>query len=103
MTRRPPRSTLTDTPLPYTPRCRSRQRIREGTGLTASAGVSYNKFIAKLASDQNKPDGLAIIPPGQGAEFVQTLSIRRFHGIGRSEEHTSELQSIMRTPYAVFC
>src|SRR3546814_12034102 len=52
------------------------------TGLTASAGVSYNKFIAKLASDQNKPDGLAIIPPGQGAEFVQTLSIRRFHGIG---------------------
>ena len=59
-----------------------RQRIREETGLTASAGVSYNKFIAKLASDQNKPDGLAIIPPGQGAEFVQTLSIRRFHGIG---------------------
>src|SRR3546814_21183683 len=52
------------------------------TGLTASAGVSYNKFIAKLASDQNKPDGLTVIPPGKGAAFVQTLSIRRFHGIG---------------------
>ena len=59
-----------------------RERIREETGLTASAGVSYNKFIAKLASDQNKPDGITIIPPGKGAAFVQTLSIRRFHGIG---------------------
>jgi len=59
-----------------------RQRIRDETGLTASAGVSYNKFIAKLASDQNKPDGITIIPPGRGAAFVQTLSIRRFHGIG---------------------
>ena len=59
-----------------------RRRIREQTGLTASAGVSYNKFIAKLASDQNKPDGLTVIRPGEGAAFVQTLSIRRFHGIG---------------------
>jgi DNA polymerase-4 len=59
-----------------------RRRIREETGLTASAGVSYNKFIAKLASDQNKPDGLTVIPPGKGAAFVQALSIRRFHGIG---------------------
>jgi len=59
-----------------------RRRIRDETGLTASAGVSYNKFIAKLASDQNKPDGLTVIPPGRGADFVQTLSIRRFHGIG---------------------
>ena len=59
-----------------------RQRIRDETGLTASAGVSYNKFIAKLASDQNKPDGITIIPPRKGAAFVQTLSIRRFHGIG---------------------
>ena len=59
-----------------------RERIRAETGLTASAGVSYNKFIAKLASDQNKPDGMTVIPPGKGAAFVQTLSIRRFHGIG---------------------
>ena len=59
-----------------------RRRIFEETGLTASAGVSYNKFIAKLASDQNKPDGMTVIPPGKGAAFVQTLSVRRFHGIG---------------------
>ncbi|MEO0062400.1 MAG: polymerase [Pseudomonadota bacterium] len=59
-----------------------RQRIREDTGLTASAGVSYNKFLAKLASDQNKPDGMCIIRPGEGAAFVQSLPVRRFHGIG---------------------
>lgn len=59
-----------------------RQKIREETGLTASAGVSYNKFLAKLASDQNKPDGLCVIRPGQGAAFVQSLPVRRFHGIG---------------------
>lgn len=59
-----------------------RRRIFDETGLTASAGVSYNKFIAKLASDQNKPDGLTTIPPGRGAAFVQALPLRRFHGIG---------------------
>ena len=59
-----------------------RQRIREETGLTASAGVSYNKFLAKLASDQNKPDGLCVIRPGEGARFVAGLPVRRFHGVG---------------------
>jgi DNA polymerase IV len=59
-----------------------RAAIREETGLTASAGVSYNKFIAKLASDQNKPDGLCVILPEQGAAFVATLPVRRFHGVG---------------------
>jgi DNA polymerase-4 len=59
-----------------------RQRIRAETGLTASAGVSYNKFLAKLASDQNKPDGLCVIRPGDGAAFVQGLPVRRFHGVG---------------------
>ena len=59
-----------------------RRRIRADTGLTASAGVSYNKFLAKLASDQNKPDGICVIRPGQGAAFVQSLPIRRFHGVG---------------------
>jgi DNA polymerase-4 len=59
-----------------------RARIRAETGLTASAGVSYNKFIAKLASDQNKPDGLCVIPPARGAEFVAALPVRRFHGVG---------------------
>jgi DNA polymerase IV len=59
-----------------------RAAIRGETGLTASAGVSYNKFIAKLASDQNKPDGMCIILPEQGADFVATLPVRRFHGVG---------------------
>lgn len=59
-----------------------RARIREETGLTASAGVSYNKFIAKLASDQNKPDGLCVIPPAKGEAFVATLPVARFHGVG---------------------
>ncbi len=59
-----------------------RERIRSETRLTASAGVSYNKFLAKLASDQNKPDGLCVIRPGDGAAFVQGLPVRRFHGIG---------------------
>ncbi len=61
---------------------RIRRDIREQTQLTASAGVSYNKFIAKLASDQNKPDGLCVIRPGEGAAFVAALPIRRFHGVG---------------------
>ena len=59
-----------------------RARIRAETGLTASAGVSYNKFIAKLASDQNKPDGLCVIPPSKGEAFVATLPVSRFHGVG---------------------
>jgi len=59
-----------------------RARIKADTGLTASAGVSYNKFLAKLASDQNKPDGLCIVRPGEGAQFVAGLPVRRFHGVG---------------------
>jgi DNA polymerase IV len=69
-----------------------RSAIREETGLTASAGVSYNKFIAKLASDQNKPDGLCVILPDQGAEFVAGLPVRRFHGVGpRTAEKMAKL------------
>lgn len=59
-----------------------RARIRETTRLTASAGVSYNKFLAKLASDQNKPDGLCVIPPARGPDFVLSLPVGKFHGIG---------------------
>jgi DNA polymerase-4 len=59
-----------------------RRRIREETGLTASAGVSYCKFIAKLASDHRKPDGLTVVTPERGAEFVASLPVARFHGVG---------------------
>jgi len=59
-----------------------RVRIRAETQLTASAGVSYNKFLAKLASDHHKPDGLFVITPEMGPAFVETLPVRRFHGIG---------------------
>ena len=59
-----------------------RRRIRDETGLTASAGVSYCKFIAKLASDYRKPDGLTVITPERGPEFVASLPVDRFHGVG---------------------
>src|SRR5947207_10138315 len=59
-----------------------RARIRAQTQLTASAGVSYNKFLAKLASDHRKPDGLFVITPEMGPAFVETLPVRTFHGIG---------------------
>ncbi len=59
-----------------------RARIKTETGLTASAGVSYNKFLAKMASDLNKPDGQAVITPAQGPAFVAALPVRKFHGIG---------------------
>src|SRR5205085_2571504 len=59
-----------------------RARIRAKTELTASAGVSYNKFLAKLASDHRKPDGLFVITPDMGPEFVETLPVRKFHGVG---------------------
>jgi DNA polymerase-4 len=69
-----------------------RAAIRQETGLTASAGVSYNKFIAKLASDQNKPDGMCVILPDQGPEFVASLPVRRFHGVGpRTAEKMAKL------------
>jgi len=59
-----------------------RAAIRAETGLTASAGVSYNKFLAKTASDCRKPDGLFVITPRMGPGFVAELPVRKFHGIG---------------------
>lgn len=63
-----------------------RRRIREEAGLTGSAGVSYNKFLAKQASDMDKPDGLTLITPEQGARFIAGLAIGRFHGVGAATE-----------------
>lgn len=59
-----------------------RAAIRAETGLTASAGVSFNKFLAKTASDQNKPDGICVVTPRRAAAFVAALPIGRFRGVG---------------------
>ncbi len=60
-----------------------RAKILQKTQLTASAGISYNKFLAKLASDYRKPNGQYVIKPSQGLAFVETLTVGQFHGIGR--------------------
>jgi len=59
-----------------------RARILEETGLTASAGVSYNKFLAKLASGRRKPNGQFAIQPHEGEAFVEALPVAKFHGVG---------------------
>lgn len=59
-----------------------RERILSETGLTASAGVSYNKFLAKLASGQRKPNGQFAIQPNEGEAFVAALPVAKFHGVG---------------------
>lgn len=60
-----------------------RAKIKEKTGLNASAGVSYNKFLAKTASDLNKPNGQAVILPEEAEAFLEKLPIRKFFGIGK--------------------
>lgn len=60
-----------------------RQTIFRETGLTASAGVAPNKFLAKIASDENKPDGLFVIPPEQVSAFVANLPLRKIPGVGQ--------------------
>ncbi|MDO5643999.1 MAG: DNA polymerase IV [Paracoccus sp. (in: a-proteobacteria)] len=59
-----------------------RAAILAETGLTASAGISYCKFLAKIASDQRKPDGQFVIPPERGPDFVASLPVEKFHGVG---------------------
>lgn len=61
---------------------RIRARIKEVTGLNASAGISYCKFLAKMASDLNKPNGQAVITPRMGPAFVEALAVKKFHGVG---------------------
>lgn len=60
-----------------------RKDIKEQVGLTASAGISYNKFLAKTASDLDKPDGLSVILPEQAEAFLNQLKVEKFHGIGK--------------------
>ncbi len=61
---------------------RIRARIKDVTGLNASAGISYCKFLAKMASDLNKPNGQAVITPKNGPAFVEGLAVKKFHGVG---------------------
>ncbi len=60
-----------------------KNKIKERTELTASAGISFNKFLAKIASDMDKPDGLYLIHPTKAAEFLDQLPIEKFFGIGK--------------------
>jgi DNA polymerase-4 len=69
-------------PTAWTTAKEIRARILAETGLTASAGVSYNKFLAKLASDQRKPNGQFAVTPEMGSAWVETLPVARFHGVG---------------------
>ncbi len=61
-----------------------KQNIRDELQLTASAGISYNKFLAKIASDFRKPDGLCTIPPAKALEFISRLPIEAFWGVGKA-------------------
>lgn len=63
-----------------------RRQIKEETKLNASAGVSYNKFLAKIASDMDKPDGLFVITPEQAEEFLLKLPVHKFHGVGKATQ-----------------
>jgi len=73
-----------------------RQEVKEKVGLTASAGISFNKFLAKTASDLDKPDGLSVILPEQAIPFMEQLPIEKFHGIGKVTAKKMNLQMIFK-------
>jgi len=60
-----------------------KQKITDTVGLTASAGVSFNKFLAKIASDYKKPNGLFVVRPDEAERFVETLVVEQFYGVGK--------------------
>jgi DNA polymerase-4 len=72
-----------------------RARIKDVTGLNASAGISYCKFLAKMASDLNKPNGQAVITPRNGPAFVEALAVKKFHGVGPSTAAKMERLGIL--------
>lgn len=71
-----------------------KQKIKDRTNLTASAGISFNKFLAKIASDYNKPDGLYVITPKMAESFIHTLPIKKFHGIGKVTAERMQMMGI---------
>ncbi|HTQ99947.1 MAG TPA: DNA polymerase IV [Candidatus Acidoferrum sp.] len=71
-----------------------RRRVREEIGITLSAGIAPNKFLAKIASDWNKPDGQYVITPDQVAEFMLTLPVKKIHGVGKVTAKKMQLMGI---------
>ena len=67
-----------------------KKEVRDKTGLIASAGVSFNKFLAKIASDLDKPDGLSIIHPDDAEQFIEDLPIGKFYGVGKATQQKME-------------
>jgi len=73
-----------------------KQRVHESTGLTASAGIAPNKFLAKIASDFRKPDGLVEIPSEEVQDFLRDLPISRLWGVGKTTEEVLQGMGILR-------
>lgn len=73
-----------------------RKAIKEELNLTASAGVSINKFVAKIASDMNKPDGLTFIGPSKIEKFMEKLPVEKFHGVGKVTAERMKMQNIRK-------
>jgi DNA polymerase-4 len=73
-----------------------KKEIQERTGLIASAGVSYNKFLAKIASDMDKPDGFYLIKPEDAVVFLENLEVGLFHGVGKRTEEKMHKMNIFK-------
>ncbi len=71
-----------------------KMRVQKETGLTVSAGVAASKLLAKIASDQEKPDGLTVVPPGQEQNFLAALPIKRLWGVGKATRKSLSLMNI---------
>ena len=83
-------------PVPPRLQTQIRADILAATGLTASAGVARNKFLAKIASDWNKPNGLFVIKPLTGTSFIQDLPVSKIHGV-KVTQH--KLHQLICTPW----
>ncbi len=73
-----------------------RKAIKDELNLTASAGVSINKFVAKIASDMNKPDGLTFIGPSKIEKFMEKLPVEKFHGVGKVTAERMKMQGLRK-------
>ena len=73
-----------------------KKEVKEKTGLIASAGVSYNKFLAKIASDMDKPDGFYLIKPEDAEAFLEELDVGLFHGVGKKTEEKMHRMNIFK-------